>query len=65
MEIRMLTMPLVLFSAQNIAPLPTGEWGGLTNTKDKSAIIEDSATSAQTLTDAMVKILLDGYITGL
>ena len=61
----MLALFLMLFFPQNIAPLPTGEWGGVTNTNKKSSLIEDSATSAQTLTDAMVKILLDGYITGL
>ena len=55
---------MVFFFVQNYALLPTGEWGGDKFTGEKSFIVDDSSTSAQTLTDAMVKILLDGYFTG-
>jgi len=64
METKMLSLFLVFFFVQNYALLPTGEWGGDKFTGEKSFIVDDSSTSAQTLTDAMVKILLAGYFTG-
>jgi len=62
METKMFSLFLVFFFVQNYALLPTGEWGGDKFTGEKSFIVDDSSTSAQTLTDAMMYLKKFGYM---